>query len=627
LKYRWRITSIAKLQIALAIAMIFSDACSATGNEMRGLWVDAFGPGFHNKEEVTKLVEDCRHNNFNAVFVEMRKRGDAYYFPQSPNEDLRTDAIAKDFDALEEIVKQCHAGEPRIQVHCWLVGYFVWAWDKPPPQPGHAFNKHPDYLTKDSIGQKFVAKGYYLDPGNPRVNTLLLNTAKDVVKRYDIDGLHWDYLRYPTKDSGYNEVALKRYKAEFAVTNNPAPNDPQFSTWRRRQISDFVRWSTVELLRLKPRLILSASVFSNYKDSYNDRFQNWVEFNRDGLLDATVPMDFSRDNRFIFEPRATFAFTNQWKRAIWLGEGGYLNNGPGAAKQLGYARTLGFAGTVLYCYNTPTSDVIETNQVEKVVDGTVTIDNTGAKVVGKWIPSEFGDVYGDNCLYKGKGDGKSCVIFSTNLPVSGKYAVLEWHVAGTNRATNVPYLITHDGGTAEIKVDQSNNGSRWNLLGMFGFRSNNLAEVRVTDGITEPKAVVVADAIRWVPVTNVLDVQIPGPELVMQRKREASLVFIKNTLQPNWMDVPILPWKTNRSFSVIAGRVSNAAKEPIYNAVVSIVGIDNKTQRTDVNGTFAFFDVPLEFERIKVGVKSNNVIRILKREPLVVNWCEINFGN
>jgi len=250
-----------------------------------------------------------------------------------------------------------------------------------------------------------------------------------------------------------------------------------------------------------------------------------------------------------------------------------------------------------------------------------------AKVAGKWIVSEVGKVFGEDCLYKGRGDGKSCVIFSTNLPVSGKYAVLEWHVAGTNRATNAPYLITHDGGTTEIKVNQRNKGSHWNLLGVFGFRTNNLAEVCVTDGITQPKAVVVADAIRWIPTTNVLDIQVPGPELLMQRKRESSLVLIKNTLQSNWVAVPILPWKTNRSFSVIAGRVSNAAKKPIYNAVVSIVGIDGKVQHTDVNGTFAFFDVPLEFERVNVDANATNLTQVVKREPGIINWCEINFGN
>src|SRR5262249_41926079 len=133
----------------------------------RGIWADAFGPGFHNAQQVKQLVKHCREYNFNAVFVQMRKRGDAFYFPQPPNEDPRTTVLAQDFDALAQVINECHAGTPRIEVHCWVLGYFVWAWEKPPEQPGHIFNRHPEYLSKDSIGQKLVGQGYYLDPGHP----------------------------------------------------------------------------------------------------------------------------------------------------------------------------------------------------------------------------------------------------------------------------------------------------------------------------------------------------------------------------------------------------------------------------------------------------------------------------
>src|SRR5439155_26049964 len=47
----------------------------STASEFRGIWVDAFGPGFFNAAQVKKLAEDCRKYNFNAVLVEMRRRG------------------------------------------------------------------------------------------------------------------------------------------------------------------------------------------------------------------------------------------------------------------------------------------------------------------------------------------------------------------------------------------------------------------------------------------------------------------------------------------------------------------------------------------------------------------------
>src|SRR5262245_44472754 len=120
-------------RIRISFVLLLS-ASAALASEFRGLWVDAFGPGFFNTNEVKKLVADCRKYNFNAVLVEMRRRGDAFYMPGPDNPDPRTTALPENFDALVEIINECHSGTPRIEVHCWLVSHFIWAWKAPPPQ-------------------------------------------------------------------------------------------------------------------------------------------------------------------------------------------------------------------------------------------------------------------------------------------------------------------------------------------------------------------------------------------------------------------------------------------------------------------------------------------------------------
>jgi uncharacterized lipoprotein YddW (UPF0748 family) len=76
-------------------------AIAANAQQFRGIWADSFGPGFFNRAEVKQLAADCRKYNFNAVFVEMRKRGDAFYMPHSPNTEPRSSLIASNFDALQ----------------------------------------------------------------------------------------------------------------------------------------------------------------------------------------------------------------------------------------------------------------------------------------------------------------------------------------------------------------------------------------------------------------------------------------------------------------------------------------------------------------------------------------------
>jgi len=335
---------------SLVILGAVSLPAAAFPSEFRGLWVDAFGPGFFNTAEVKKLVQDCRQYNFNALIVQMRRRGDAFYHS---NCDPPTTSISTNFDALAEIIRECHTGAPRIEVHCWVVSHYIWSADKPPPQPNHVFNQHPEYLTRDSIGQKYIGKGYFLDPGNPDANLTIYQVAKDIVSRYDIDGFHWDYCRYPNQDSGYNETALKRFNEEFGMQGQPAPNDPRFCEWRRRQVTDFLRWVDADLWEIKPNLVISASVFANLHDAFGYRFSDWPEWNKQGIIDVCMPMDFSTNNEHIFRPRADQDFTNQWSRYIYLGQAAYMNSKENTLAQLQYARQKGFRGIVFYDYRHP----------------------------------------------------------------------------------------------------------------------------------------------------------------------------------------------------------------------------------------------------------------------------------
>ena len=86
---------------------------SAESNRLRAFWADAYHQGFGNAAEVTKLIADARSANANAVFVQVRKRGDAYY---ESKYEPRAPRIAMGYDPLADIIAKAHdtnAG-PRI---------------------------------------------------------------------------------------------------------------------------------------------------------------------------------------------------------------------------------------------------------------------------------------------------------------------------------------------------------------------------------------------------------------------------------------------------------------------------------------------------------------------------------
>src|SRR5229473_1868093 len=108
--------------------------------ELRAVWVDAFHDGFKTPAQVDDLVAWARSANLNALFVQVRRRGDAYYVrsfePRTEDPDL-----APGFDALQYLIDRAHQGPQRLQVHAWLATLPIW-WqrDSPPQARNHPFN-------------------------------------------------------------------------------------------------------------------------------------------------------------------------------------------------------------------------------------------------------------------------------------------------------------------------------------------------------------------------------------------------------------------------------------------------------------------------------------------------------
>ena len=322
------------------------------------MWVDAWGTGFLNASQVTQLVADARAYNFNAIVVQMRRRGDAFYNILAPGNDPKTTAISAGYDALQDVITKAHdtsGGKKRIEVHCWVVTYKIWSSENTPPsQPGHVYNLHPEYLTQNQAGDKFTGEGYFLDPGHPGVTLWNYVMATNIVQRYDVDGFHWDYIRYPEPDSGYNPTVIARYNAEFGTTGLPSPSSTQFSNWRRRQVTDFLRWVNADLLAYKPNIAISCAVFGSRSDAYNARFQDWAAWNNEGVIDICMPMGYTSDNA-LFQSRVTDAFNNQGVRRVYSGQGAYLNSKENSVWQLDYIRSKPLHGSVFYSYRTPNS--------------------------------------------------------------------------------------------------------------------------------------------------------------------------------------------------------------------------------------------------------------------------------
>lgn len=302
--------------IAVPLARAAPAAASADG-EFRAYWVDAFGAGIFTPAEIDKLVADAKAGNFNALVVQVGRRGDCFcnnaIMPRT-----QANIAPLPYDPLQTLIDKAHA--EGIEVHAWIIATAIWNSATAPSDPNHVYNTHGPSRTGDD---NWVMTRYdgsrpgdtYLDPGHPGAADYIVSMYTSVVANYDVDGINFDRIRYPDgqlaawpadNSWGYNPVSLRRFAALTGRTDRPLPNDPQWSEWRRDQITNIVRRVYLEAHALRPDIVVSADTIT-YGDGpdqvggweasrpYRETLQDWRAWMEEGILDLNIPMNYKRE--------------------------------------------------------------------------------------------------------------------------------------------------------------------------------------------------------------------------------------------------------------------------------------------------------------------------------------------
>lgn len=334
--------------------------------EIRAVWVDAFHAGIRTPAEVTELVAAARRANLNTLIVQVRRRGDALYASRH-EPPLDDPAYDPGFDALAHVVGEAHAAG--LKVHAWLNAMPVWRDETPPRDARHVFNRHGPsatgrdrWMTAAPDGTLRFPVGFFLDPGHPDAAAHIARVYLDVVERYDVDGIHFDYVRYPeTEDRmprgsgvGYNAVAIERFQRATGRRDVPGPGDEAFIQWRRRQVTALVRRVYLEAKALKPSIVISAALIPWGRPPRDEAdfaevapmqriFQDWQGWLREGILDLALPMNYARETddqvRTWFDGWLAFEKTHRHGRHLATGLGAYRNTPANTLAQVNRTRT------------------------------------------------------------------------------------------------------------------------------------------------------------------------------------------------------------------------------------------------------------------------------------------------
>ncbi len=275
--------------------------------EARGVWMSRFeysgegrrGDAGASQQYIRSVFDRTRNARLNMVFFQARGNGDAYYRSSlEPWAESLSGTLGKDpgWDPLAFAIDEAHTRG--LELHVWINTFPIWRGRKLPPDsvtPRPIVLAHPEWLVADSAGRAMPLSDHYvnLSPGVPQARDHIISVVRDIVSHYDVDGIHFDYIRYP-EDSpqlGYSHDSTSVARFRSAEGN---PDSLDWDDWQRAQVNQLVFDAYNTVTQLKPWVKVSAAVIGKYSGTgwtgYNSVYQDprrWMEL---GKMDFIVPM-------------------------------------------------------------------------------------------------------------------------------------------------------------------------------------------------------------------------------------------------------------------------------------------------------------------------------------------------
>jgi uncharacterized lipoprotein YddW (UPF0748 family) len=393
--------------LAALACELLTHSLPAQPPEFRAFWVDAFHPGFTNSAQVTQLIADTRAANCNALVVEVRRRGDAYY---NSKYEPKAAGIDTNFDPLADLIAKGHdtSKGPRLEIHAWMTVYPVWRGADGSPPPDHPMRLHPDWLSRQVGGEDYDEHNYNFDPGHPAVQKYLCDVAMDLISRYDVDGFAFDRISYAGKKWGYNTNAVNRFNRRFVRTGQPGPGDPDWCQFRRDQVTALVRKVYLSAFALKPQLKISAGTiawppapvaetqWAKSSAAYNLVLQDWRGWMEEGILDMNMPMMYYRQTTphyaTSFAQWLKFAKDHRYSRHLVISPGIYQNAVSNTIIQIRMTRERTTAGVqadgvCMYSYAIQTTEKLPREVFTAAVTQPSKYDSSSVSVFAQPVPT------------------------------------------------------------------------------------------------------------------------------------------------------------------------------------------------------------------------------------------------
>lgn len=329
---------------------------------MLGLWINRWD--YRTQQDVDDAIARAASLGVTDIFWQVRGQADAFY--PSPLEPWGEEICEKtpsgtrppNFDPLRRAIDQAHARG--IRLHAWVNAMPLWRGKNPPTDRRHIFHAKPGWRLRQADGSPQQLHDHYVIVNFARrdVQDHIIAVCRDILTRYNVDGLHLDYIRYvsETFDAKVRYMQDPETLAQFArdARVDPAKLDArqlhaQMHAWRTNLVTLLVRRIREEAMPARTGALLSAAVWrspSVARDTYAQDAARWLNL---GLIDFACPMIYTARNDDFDRDLSEWSAAAPGKRII-PGLGIYMHKPAESRAQIVSSRQQSPHGLALYAY-------------------------------------------------------------------------------------------------------------------------------------------------------------------------------------------------------------------------------------------------------------------------------------
>lgn len=327
--------------------------------DFRGIWIPRWSISDH--ENIFTTLD----NRFNHVFLQVFALGEAYYPSEYTVVKRYDDAWLRDFLA--------EAHRRNIRVSAWLNVFYSWGYAARTIDRRHPINRNPNWYVEDRTGTsilnysaddlgKMGIEGYYLTPANSQVFEYILDLITELLGRYEFDGVHLDYCRYPSRRFIYDVSLRSKFLREFGTDpiDFGAPQfEQRFGMWgstdldtrmqklARDDLTRFVRALSLRVRQVRPYVDVSVAVKADYLSAITDFCQDWPLWVNAGFVDYVCLMAYGNNISGVLDKTVKVVHD---PNKVTVGLGIYRLSTDRIAAQLRQVASTPFYGVVFFSY-------------------------------------------------------------------------------------------------------------------------------------------------------------------------------------------------------------------------------------------------------------------------------------